>query len=675
MSKYRFFINASGSTVPSVDKCTVGGVDYLSSVTFIRDIGATDPFGNNIFEFELDNSAVTGYSKSIVVSANRAFRGWATPAAAKTAGSNLQPLTTDSTLTVQPLEQFQHSFTVAAGVTITGITATVLDSSGGWDVGAAMFAALENIGHAPDGVLNIPPTTDVYRAVIWLAGGNVNNVTLQSINVTTSDGSAYQLTGYAPGTPSRSHTSGTTYSSITHLFKYRTRLYFVDYNRTESVKFGYTGVLPNSQTAVSPLGYSTVYSLEPWTSPDITINSSTGELTLGGAGYSTTTLRRAFVNAYNATDNMTVYYMYYINPVANLAPVANPTTLALASAMSTSTGILGSVASTMTDPDGDTLTFSIAGGAEAAFFTVNSTTGSLTFATPPTASGTHTVIVRATDTSGAFANLTVTIDVTVPPVIAGDTHNTLGSILQGDDTTVVTLPNLATGGVAPLTYVPVGANDNEFIMDEFGQRTAIPEITSGWKHLATYIEDANGLGGNTVNYMVYVVPKNQASTYRSGFMNNPGRLGDVFHRGLKQPERLQTHSLDYENNDVNGLTHTKDLLLLAVDAGLADNVNTWYWLGIHHLSVEVMRDAGVGVILGHSTTSMTLFAGDKEERTGQHRKDGTFEAISYFTIDIPVGAKVRIRWTHILPDNDSNNAAGTPNPYAYTNGTANNNSN
>ncbi len=102
-----------------------------------------------------------------------------------------------------------------------------------------------------------------------------------------------------------------------------------------------------------------------------------------------------------------------------------------------------------TDPEGDTRTYSIVGGADAALFTINATTGVLTFIggrdfeAPGDAGGNNVydVVVRASSTGGtddqAIAAVTVT-NTNEGPVITSNGGGATASISISENTTAVT---------------------------------------------------------------------------------------------------------------------------------------------------------------------------------------------------------------------------------------------
>ena len=94
-----------------------------------------------------------------------------------------------------------------------------------------------------------------------------------------------------------------------------------------------------------------------------------------------------------------------------------------------------------TDPDGDSLTYSIAGGADASRFSINASTGALSFASPPdyenpsdaNGDNVYEVTVRVSDGS-ATAEQTVTITITdedEAPVISSGQSASVGENSTG----------------------------------------------------------------------------------------------------------------------------------------------------------------------------------------------------------------------------------------------------
>ena len=113
-----------------------------------------------------------------------------------------------------------------------------------------------------------------------------------------------------------------------------------------------------------------------------------------------------------------------------------------------------------TDADGDTLTYSISGGADQARFAIDSATGVLTFATAPdyeanaSAAGNNDYLVEVTatdDGAGALTDLqaiTVTvIDVNDAPVITTLDGNATSYVSDAENKTAVTDVNATAGEI------------------------------------------------------------------------------------------------------------------------------------------------------------------------------------------------------------------------------------
>jgi VCBS repeat-containing protein len=144
----------------------------------------------------------------------------------------------------------------------------------------------------------------------------------------------------------------------------------------------------------------------------------------------------------------------------NDAPVAPGTTIAT---VAENTVVVLSV--TFTDEDGDTLTYSISGGADAALFSINSSTGELTFNSAPDfeapadadADNQYLVQVTANDgTTGTAHNVTITVtDVDEAPAF---TSSSSASVAENTTTAVMTVTASDPEGSA-LTYSISGGAD------------------------------------------------------------------------------------------------------------------------------------------------------------------------------------------------------------------------
>jgi hypothetical protein len=139
-----------------------------------------------------------------------------------------------------------------------------------------------------------------------------------------------------------------------------------------------------------------------------------------------------------------------------------------------------------TDADGEAITYSLNGGADAAKFSINSSSGVLTFASAPNyeaptdadGNNTYVVIVRATDTSSASTDRTVTVTVTnvneapvlsVPGSFPG-AEDTLFNLAKQVTTLAGSTAGLTNGTGAAAKFsapngVAVDGNGNVYVAD------------------------------------------------------------------------------------------------------------------------------------------------------------------------------------------------------------------
>ncbi len=126
---------------------------------------------------------------------------------------------------------------------------------------------------------------------------------------------------------------------------------------------------------------------------------------------------------------------------------------------------------TASDANGDVLTYSISGGADAALFTLNSQTGALQFITPPDyekptdadANNVYHVIVSVTD-GLASVNQTLAITITdvdenVAPVISSDGGQNAAALSMAENKTAVTTVTATDANDDALTYSISGGAD------------------------------------------------------------------------------------------------------------------------------------------------------------------------------------------------------------------------
>ena len=127
---------------------------------------------------------------------------------------------------------------------------------------------------------------------------------------------------------------------------------------------------------------------------------------------------------------------------------------------------------TATDPDaGQTLSYSIVGGADAAKFTINATTGALAFVTAPNfeaptdagANNVYDVIVQVSDGSGGIDTQAIAVTVTnqnEPPTITSNGGGDTAAVIVAENTTAVTTVTATDPDAGQtLSYSIVGGAD------------------------------------------------------------------------------------------------------------------------------------------------------------------------------------------------------------------------
>ncbi|MEJ0074007.1 MAG: M10 family metallopeptidase C-terminal domain-containing protein [Alphaproteobacteria bacterium] len=139
------------------------------------------------------------------------------------------------------------------------------------------------------------------------------------------------------------------------------------------------------------------------------------------------------------------------------------------------TAVVGTVVAS--DPDGTTPTYSIAGGADAALFTIDATTGALAFITAPNfeapadagANNVYDVVVQASDGDGAIDTQTLTVtvgNVNEAPVITSHGGGDTAALTVVENTAVVgTVVASDPDGTTPTYSIAGGADAALFTID------------------------------------------------------------------------------------------------------------------------------------------------------------------------------------------------------------------
>ena len=171
-------------------------------------------------------------------------------------------------------------------------------------------------------------------------------------------------------------------------------------------------------------------------------------------GAYTFTLTVTDPGGFNSSASVTVT----VNPAPNAAP-----SLTVPATAAVDVGCPVNLQASATDPDGDTLTYSLASGP--AWAGINASTGLVTLNPPPGTSGSFSVTVKATDPYGASDQKNVSVTV-CPILISGVTisrqnktvtvqftlSNTDGTIVSNVSLNSATLKLLPTNSALPIVY-------------------------------------------------------------------------------------------------------------------------------------------------------------------------------------------------------------------------------
>jgi hypothetical protein len=131
---------------------------------------------------------------------------------------------------------------------------------------------------------------------------------------------------------------------------------------------------------------------------------------------------------------------------------------------------------TATDPDGTTLSFTISGGADAAKFAINASTGALSFIAAPNfeaptdsdGNNSYLVTVRASDGS-LFDDQAITVNVTnanEAPIITSNGGGDTATVAIAENTTpVTTVTATDPDGTTPSFTISGGADASKFAIN------------------------------------------------------------------------------------------------------------------------------------------------------------------------------------------------------------------
>ncbi len=285
-------------------------------------------------------------------------------------------------------------------------------------------------------------------------------------------------------------------------------------------------------TATDPENATLTYSISGGVDAALfSINSSTGALTfLTAPSFESPTdaggnnVYDVTVQASDGTNNVTQAIAVTVTDV-NEAPTI--TSAATFNAPENTTAV-GTV--TATDPENATLTYSISGGVDAALFSINSSTGALTFLTAPsfespTDAGGNNVYDVTVQASDGTNNVTQAIAVTVTDVNEAPTITSAATFNAPENTTAVGTVTATDPENATLTYSISGGVDAALfsINSSTGALTFLtapnfesPTDTGGNNIYDVMVQASDGTNSATQAVAVAVSDVNEAPTITSG---------------------------------------------------------------------------------------------------------------------------------------------------------------
>ena len=209
-----------------------------------------------------------------------------------------------------------------------------------------------------------------------------------------------------------------------------------------------------SATDADATNNTITYSLDDDAGGRFTINGSTGLVTVTGALDYETAISHSITVRATSTDGSfsTQAFTIGVTPVNDNDPVI--TSANTANVAENTTSVL-TVTATDADLPAQTVTYSITGGADQAKFSINGTTGDLTFSTAPdyenpTDADTNNVyVVQVTASDGAGRSVNQTINVTVTPVNDNDPVITSANTANVAENTTSVLTVTATDADLP----------------------------------------------------------------------------------------------------------------------------------------------------------------------------------------------------------------------------------
>jgi VCBS repeat-containing protein len=417
---------------------------------------------------------------------------------------------------------------------------------------------------------------------------------------------------------------------------------------------------------------------------DFTINATTGALSFNPAPNFEAPADADTNNQYlvqvTATDGTTP-----VNQTITIT-VTNVNEAPLFTSGATPTVVEGNTAVTTvttTDEDGNTVTYSITGGADMALFSINTSTGALTFNSAPNfeapadadANNTYLVEVTANDgTNNAMQALTVTVtDANEAPVANDATFNVdensangtaVGTVVATDQDASQTLTYAITGGnalgaftinsstgaitVADVTDVNFEVNPSFTLTvtvtdDGTGTLSDTASITINVNNLneapvvdaATTAVNENTANGTTVHTVTFTEPDNTGQTHTFSItggnaagaftINSSTGAITVANSSLLDYETTTSYSLTVEVTDAGAPTPA-----LAGTATITINVNDVN-------EAPAFTSSAAPSVAENTTAVVTVTTTDPENNTVTYSITGGAD-MALFTIDTNTGA-------------------------------------
>jgi VCBS repeat-containing protein len=348
-------------------------------------------------------------------------------------------------------------------------------------------------------------------------------------------------------------------------------------NEAPTITSGATASVPENTTTVMTVtaadpdaGTTLTYSIVGGADASkFTINSGTGALSFAGApNYEAPTDANAD-NVYDVTVQASDGSLVDTKAIAvTVTNVNEAPTITSSSAASVVENTMSVTTLTATDPDaGTTLTYSIVGGADASKFTINGSTGELSFITAPN-------YALPTDAGG---NNVYDVVVQVSDGALTDTKAVAVSVMEGG--IIVSPPALAGAPRPPVTLSPSSPSlspDNPLSASALpaSNESHSPATAGATLHLSQI-----QIAGTTFEYAqekpyfdhrIHDTPP-ESYPFSIQFVNQIGQVPEGHSSPLRQ--------VDIQQIEDSGLVHAEDKVHAVIVGSLAVSTSVAFWVG------------------------------------------------------------------------------------------------